>query len=40
MQRYIKRPHPEPMNEDLIALAILLGPLGWLVASAIWLRRR
>jgi hypothetical protein len=40
MRRYIKKPRQEPMNEEFIALAILIGPLAWLVAGAIWLCRR
>jgi hypothetical protein len=39
MRRYIKRPRQEPMNEEFIALAILIGPLAWLVAGVIWLCR-
>jgi hypothetical protein len=37
MSRYIKTPRPEPTSEEFIALAILLGPLAWVVRW-IWLR--
>jgi len=37
MSRYVKRRRPEPTSEEFIALAILIGPLAWLV-RAIWLR--
>jgi len=40
MSRHVKRPRPEPTSEEFIALAILIGPLAWLVAGAIWLLRR
>lgn len=29
MSRYIKRPRPEPTDEDFLALLILLGPLAY-----------
>ena len=39
MSRYVKRPRPEPTDEEFIALAILLGPLVLLVLGVLWLRR-
>jgi hypothetical protein len=39
VQRYVKRPRPEPMSEEWIALAILIGPLALIVAGIVWLRR-
>ena len=29
MGRYIKRPRPEAIDEDFIALVLLVGPLAW-----------
>jgi len=29
MSRYIKRPRPEAIDEDFIALVLLVGPLAW-----------
>ena len=37
MGRYVKRPRPEPTSDEFLALAILLGPLAWVVRW-IWLR--
>jgi len=31
MARYIKRPRPEPMSDEFLALLILLGPLAYVV---------
>jgi len=39
MNRYVQRPRSEPMSEEWIALAILIGPLALIVAGIIWLRR-
>jgi hypothetical protein len=36
MARYVKRPRPEPTNEEWLLSLILLGPLAWPVR---WLRR-
>jgi hypothetical protein len=39
--RYVKRPRPEPMTVDFIALVILIGPLAWPVRwFSAWLRRQ
>ncbi len=35
MARYIKRPRPEPTDEEFLALLILIGPFAW-VARWVW----
>jgi hypothetical protein len=37
VSRYVKRPRPEPTNEDFLALVLVLGPLAFVVR---WIWRR
>ncbi len=37
MSSYVKRPRPEPMSEEFLALLILIGPFAFVVR---WIWRR